>query len=192
MAANDIAQRDETLPIEGVQRTEFDFGDFDHSKIPFEENEIPVIVIGSSMIGMSLQLFLGFHGSAIRQRAALFQLRTIEIFRQLGLEEAFREESKTVIDLDGGMLLTDVSYQGKELAIVQGSDPKKIAEISPCVRFWLTQDMYEPWVRERATILQDPRRALRGKGRPRGGSGPRYRDGQVPQVQDPVFGRLRW
>ncbi|KAM6509531.1 hypothetical protein FALCPG4_017182 [Fusarium falciforme] len=161
MAARGISQRDETLPTEGGQRTEFDFDDFDHSNIPFEKDELPVVVIGSSMIGMSLQLFLGFHGiksvafdrhpsTATRQRAALFQLRTIEIFRQLGLEEAFREESETVFDLDGGILLTDALYQGKTLSIVQGSDPKKISQISPCTRLWLTQDMYEPWVRERA------------------------------------------
>lgn len=62
MARQGISQRDETLPTEGGQRTEFDFDDFDHSGIPFEKDELPVAVIGSSMIGMSLQLFLGFHG----------------------------------------------------------------------------------------------------------------------------------
>lgn len=39
------------------------FGDFDHSAIPLEAEEWPVIIIGSSMIGMMTGLLLGYHGS---------------------------------------------------------------------------------------------------------------------------------
>lgn len=38
------------------------FGDFDHSNIPFEDEEWPVVIIGSSMVGMMTGLLLGYHG----------------------------------------------------------------------------------------------------------------------------------
>lgn len=37
-------------------------GDFDHSHIPFEDEEWPVVIIGSSMVGMVTGLLLGYHG----------------------------------------------------------------------------------------------------------------------------------
>lgn len=55
-------QVDDTIPIAQSARTEFDFGDFDHSSIPFEKEEWPVIVIGSSMVGMTLGVILGYYG----------------------------------------------------------------------------------------------------------------------------------
>lgn len=40
-----------------------DFPDtFGHSDIPLEKEAWPVIVIGSIMVAVSLQLLLGFHG----------------------------------------------------------------------------------------------------------------------------------
>ncbi|GME47295.1 FAD binding domain-containing protein [Neofusicoccum parvum] len=160
-----VGMRDETLPIPGAPRTEFDFPDtFDHSQIPLEKEEWPVIVIGSSMVGMSLQLMLGFHGvkslsfdrhpsTATRTRAALFLLRSIEIFRQLSLEPALRAASATNFDLDSGMLLTTALAGGTVLGAVQESDAARTAHATPCARLWLTQDMYEPWVQERAGAL---------------------------------------
>ena len=56
-----ISQKDETVLL-GARRTEFDFGEFDHSKIPLDETEWPVIIIGSSMVGMTLSILLGYHG----------------------------------------------------------------------------------------------------------------------------------
>ena len=38
------------------------FGDFDHSNIALEAEEWPVIIIGSSMVGMMTGLLLGYHG----------------------------------------------------------------------------------------------------------------------------------
>jgi hypothetical protein len=55
-------QVDDTIPLGHSKRTLFDFEDFDHSSIPFEKETWPVIIIGSSMVGMTLGVLLGFHG----------------------------------------------------------------------------------------------------------------------------------
>lgn len=60
-------QINDTIPLKGSQRTQFEFPDtFDHSNIPLENDEIPVVIIGSSMVGMFMGLLLGFHGHVNR------------------------------------------------------------------------------------------------------------------------------
>lgn len=59
---NGPSQFDDTIPITQSQRTLFEFGTFDHSEIPLEPEEWPVIIIGSSMVGMTLGVLLGYHG----------------------------------------------------------------------------------------------------------------------------------
>lgn len=56
-----LKNNDETV-LRGAQHTEFSFGDFDHSKIPLDEKRWPVIIIGSSMVGMTLSILLGYYG----------------------------------------------------------------------------------------------------------------------------------
>lgn len=173
-----LAQQDETV-LEGAQRTEFDFGEFDHSAIPLESTHYPVMINGSSMIGMTLGTLLGYHGyvygayepnflvyisltdlvsiksisidrhpsTATHPRAALFLLRSVEIFRQLGVEAQLERESSLNFDLDAGMLVLEQLVEGKVLAKVQEADPVKTAEITPSRRLWLTQNMFEPLVR---------------------------------------------
>jgi len=55
-------QVDDTIPLAQSKRTLFEFGEFDHSAIPLEKEEWPVIIIGSSMVGMTLGVLLGYHG----------------------------------------------------------------------------------------------------------------------------------
>jgi len=58
----DPRQVDDTIPMAQSQKTVFEFCDFDHSAIPLEKEEWPVIIIGSSMVGMTLGVLLGYHG----------------------------------------------------------------------------------------------------------------------------------
>lgn len=88
--------------------------------------------------------------TAIHPRAALFLLRSVEIFRQLGLDEQLRENSAENFDLDAGMLITDKLVGGKVIMALQESDPDEVAKVSPVDRFWLTQNMFEPLMRDRA------------------------------------------
>lgn len=41
---------------------DFAFRDFDHSSIILEKEEWPVIILGSSLVGMVTGLLLGYHG----------------------------------------------------------------------------------------------------------------------------------
>lgn len=89
--------------------------------------------------------------TATHPRAALFLLRSVEIFRQLGVEAELVRESSLNFDLDAGMLVLEQLVGGKVLAKLQEADPAKVAEITPCKRLWLTQNMFEPLVRTLGT-----------------------------------------
>ncbi|KAJ5547314.1 hypothetical protein N7494_004899 [Penicillium frequentans] len=155
-----FTHKDETI-LRGAQRTDFNFDDLDHKNIPLEEKEWPVIIIGSSMVGMTLSILLGYHGiksisfdrhpsTATHPRAALFLLRTMEVFRQLGLDNEMETESASDFDLNAGMLMVDKLIGGKVLARMQEADPIQTAKITPCKRLWLTQNMFEPLLRREA------------------------------------------
>lgn len=88
--------------------------------------------------------------TAIHPRAALFLLRSVEIFRQLGLMEVMRNESALNFDLDAGMIIVEQLVGGKTIMSLQESDPVEVAKVSPCVRLWLTQNMFEPLLRREA------------------------------------------
>ena len=66
--------------------------------------EVPVLIIGGSLAGLSAALFLNWHGvptlnverhgsTAIHPRTGHFHLRTLELFRQVGLEQAIVQAS---------------------------------------------------------------------------------------------------
>ncbi|TKX22759.1 FAD-binding domain-containing protein 24 [Elsinoe australis] len=157
-----VSQIDDTIPMAGSTRTEFRFDpNFDHSSIPLQSEKWPVMIIGSSMVGMSFGVMLGYHGiksasfdrhpsTAIHPRAALFLLKSIEIFRQLGLDEIMTKESASNFDLDAGMIIVEKLVGGKTLMSMQESDPNEVAKVSPVQRLWLTQNMFEPLLRQRA------------------------------------------
>lgn len=57
-----LAEVDETLSASSLKKSAFSYKGFDHSKIPFADEQWPVIIIGSSMVGKMLGLLLGYHG----------------------------------------------------------------------------------------------------------------------------------
>ena len=77
--------------------------------------EVPVLITGGSLVGMSTALLLGYHGigsltverhrgTAIHPRAAMINQRTMEIFRSVGLEQTVREKSGEQFDQDGAIV----------------------------------------------------------------------------------------
>lgn len=88
--------------------------------------------------------------TAIHPRAALFLLRTVEVLRQLNLDERLTKESEEMFDLNAGMIIVEKLYKGKVIARMQESDPEKTAQVTPCSRLWLTQNMFEPLLRSEA------------------------------------------
>ncbi|UPX20210.1 uncharacterized protein EKO05_0010450 [Ascochyta rabiei] len=139
-----------------------EFGSFDHSEIPLEKEEWPVIIIGSSMVGMMTGLLLGYHGiksisfdshapSGTHPRAAGLNYRTVEILRQLGLDKLAQAESAKEFDVNAGMLVVEKIIGGKVIAQVQEKDAEIITEVTPGEGWlWITQAMFEPLLRANA------------------------------------------
>ncbi|KAL6704162.1 hypothetical protein ACN47E_008722 [Coniothyrium glycines] len=146
----------------GANIKEVVFGDFDHSGIPLEDEEWPVLIIGSSMVGMMTGLLLGYHGiksisfdrhepSGTHPRAAGLNYRTVEILRQLGLEDVAKAESAKEFDIDAGMLIVEKLVGGKTIALVQENDAAQVKSVTPCSSWlWITQAMFEPLLRANA------------------------------------------
>ncbi|HEY2602557.1 MAG TPA: FAD-dependent monooxygenase [Thermoleophilaceae bacterium] len=124
------------------------------------DESVPVLIVGGSMVGLSTAAFLGWHGvralaverhggTAIHPRAAHFHLRTLEVFRAVGLEPAVRTKSEEQYDSDGGISAIE-SLAGKEIAKYIPSLNAGVELVSPSRRLFLTQESLEPILREHA------------------------------------------
>ena len=133
------------------------------------DREAPVLIAGGGLVGLSLAMFLAQHGVrslAIERlrggspmpRAAHFHLRTLELFRLAGVEEAVKVQSEQEFLPEGAIVMMD-SLAGRKLADIIGSLNAGVEEVSPCRRLFITQPGLEP--------------ILRGSGRGGRGHGPR-------------------
>jgi hypothetical protein len=80
--------------------------------------EVPVLVVGGSLVGLTTALLLAVErhaGTAIHPRAGRFQIRTIEILREMGLEDEVREKARETYDPEGGIIAVE-SLAGAEVA----------------------------------------------------------------------------
>ncbi|TKA28761.1 hypothetical protein B0A54_15950 [Friedmanniomyces endolithicus] len=123
--------------------------------------ETPVLIIGSSMVGMTLSALLAQKGisdcltiekhssTAIHPRAALFHPRTMQIYRELGLYDAMKTESYKHYDKHAGLHAVE-TLAGKSLGTWMKDINEGLEEISPTSRLFLTQQMFEPLLREHA------------------------------------------
>src|SRR3954454_17245201 len=127
------------------------------------DEEIPVLIIGGSLVGLTTALLLGHHGvpalaverhagTAIHPRAGHFQLRTMELLRQVGLEARAREKSLETYSETGGIIAVE-SLAGRELATYVKELNEGVEGFSPTVRVFINQDVLEPLLRERALEL---------------------------------------
>ena len=125
--------------------------------------EVPVLVIGGSLVGLSAALLLAWHGTesltverhsgtAIRSRAGHFNIRTLEILRSVGLEETVRRRSEQQYPPDGGITNVE-SLAGREIATYFTNLNEGVAEFSPTGRLFINQDALEPILRTRAGEL---------------------------------------
>jgi 2-polyprenyl-6-methoxyphenol hydroxylase-like FAD-dependent oxidoreductase len=122
--------------------------------------EVPVLIVGGSLVGMSTALLLGYHGvralavehhrgTAIHPRAALINQRTMEIFRSVGVEQIVGEKSGQQFDQDGAIMAVE-TLAGKELAWYIANLNEGIRDVSPCTRVFITQSLLEPVLQKRA------------------------------------------
>src|ERR687886_469879 len=125
------------------------------------DDEVPVLIVGGSLVGLTTAMLLGHHGvpslsverhagTAIHPRAGHFQLRTMELLRQLGLEERVRAKSLETYSATGGIIAVE-SLAGRELATYVKELNEGVEGFSPTVRVFINQDALEPIIRERAT-----------------------------------------
>ena len=128
-----------------------------------DEGDVPVLIVGGSLVGLSTALFLAWHGveslvverhsgTAIHPRAGHFNLRTLEILRSAGLEDAIRTKSEEQYPPHGGISNVE-SLAGREIATYFTDLNAGVADFSPTIRLFVNQDALEPILRARAAEL---------------------------------------
>src|SRR5436305_5721507 len=122
-----------------------------------------VLIVGGSLVGLTAAVLLRLHGidclvaerhtgTAIHPRAGHFHLRTVEILRSAGLEEAVRRKGEEHYHPDGGINNVE-SLAGREIASYFPNLNAGVDEFSPTVRLFIDQDDLEPILRARAEEL---------------------------------------
>jgi 2-polyprenyl-6-methoxyphenol hydroxylase-like FAD-dependent oxidoreductase len=131
---------------------------------PIEPDEqIPVLVVGGSLVGLSLSLFLSrlgvehlvverHPGTAIHPRAAMLLQRTIETFRTAGIQDEVLEASQKEFEQDGAIVSVE-SLGGKELDWYFRNVNDGVEHLSPSPRLFVTQIGLEPVIKQRAAEL---------------------------------------
>ncbi|HET7607464.1 MAG TPA: FAD-dependent monooxygenase [Gammaproteobacteria bacterium] len=125
--------------------------------------EVPVLIVGGSLVGLTTALLLARHGvkalaverhsgTAIHPRAGHFQIRTIEILREMGLEDEGRRKARETYDPEGGIIAVE-SLAGKEVARFIPNLNVGVDDRSPTGRLFLDQDVLEPMLRGTAEQL---------------------------------------
>ena len=134
-----------------------------------EKDEVPVLIAGGGMVGLSAATFLAQQGvrsvaierltaSSPLPRAAFFHMRTLEMFRSVGIEERVREQSLQDFVPEGAIVALDY-VAGRKLADIIPNLNEGVDAVSPCRRLFLNQPSLEPILRERAreagaTVIQ--------------------------------------
>lgn len=120
----------------------------------------PVLIVGGSLVGLSLSLFLSWHGVpsilverhagiSPHPRAFNFNVRTMELFRLTGAESAIRRKAPPGFQNSG--ILQAESLVGKEFNwITQSTTASDLSPLSGCI---IGQDALEPLLRARAEEL---------------------------------------
>lgn len=127
------------------------------------DQEVPVLVVGGSLVGLSTSLLLAHHGvkhllverhrgTAIHPRAASFHQRTMEVFRSVGLQPAIEAAAEREFVQNGAIVAVD-SLAGKELAFFYRNYNEGVEDLSPTSRLFITQVGLEPLLRDRAREL---------------------------------------
>ena len=127
------------------------------------DDDVPVLIAGGSLVGMSMAMLLGGHGiaslvverhrgAAIHPRAAFLLQRTMEILRAAGIEADVREGSHAQFEPDGAIMSAE-TLAGREIAYHLPNVNAGVRDMSPCERLFVTQVGLEPMLRARAEAL---------------------------------------
>lgn len=124
------------------------------------DDEVPVLIAGGGLVGLCAATFLaqmGVRSVAVERlkassplpRAAFFHMRTMEMFRAIGIEQAVLEQSEKEFVPEGAIVAMDC-VAGRTLAQIIANLNEGVAAISPCRRLFLNQPSLEPILRARA------------------------------------------
>jgi 2-polyprenyl-6-methoxyphenol hydroxylase-like FAD-dependent oxidoreductase len=124
------------------------------------KDEAPILIAGGGLTGLCAAAFLAQQGirstvierlgtSSPLPRAAFFHMRTMELFRSLGIEDEVREQSSRDFTPEGAIVALE-SLSGRKLADIMPSLNEGVAALSPCRRLYLNQPSLEPILRKRA------------------------------------------
>ena len=127
------------------------------------DEEVPVLIVGGSLVGLTTAVFLGLHGiqataierhpgTAIHPRAGHLQLRTLEIMRAAGLEAELQRLSAERYFPNGGINLMHTIAGGEVASFIPDLN-QGVEEFSPSRRLFVAQDAIEPLLRTRAEEL---------------------------------------
>jgi 2-polyprenyl-6-methoxyphenol hydroxylase-like FAD-dependent oxidoreductase len=125
--------------------------------------EVPVLIVGGSLVGMSTAMLLGHHGirslavehhrgTAIHPRAAMITQRTMEVLRTVGVEQVVLQKSDEQFVQDGAIMAVE-TLAGKEIAYFIANLNEGVRDVSPSLRIFITQSLLEPLLKSRATEL---------------------------------------
>lgn len=125
--------------------------------------EVPVLIVGGSLVGMSTAMLLGHHGirslavehhrgTAIHPRAAMITQRTMEVLRTVGVEQIVLQKSDEQFVQDGAIMAVE-TLAGKEIAYFIANLNEGVRDVSPSLRIFITQSLLEPLLKSRATEL---------------------------------------
>jgi 2-polyprenyl-6-methoxyphenol hydroxylase-like FAD-dependent oxidoreductase len=117
-------------------------------------HDVPVLIVGGSLVGLSTAVFLGHHGvsslvverhrgTAIHPRAALVNQRAVEAYRAVGLEGEVEEAAAREF-VQNGAIVSVESLGGKELDWYFRTINEGVEHISPSARLFVTQIGLEP------------------------------------------------
>src|SRR5678815_4985732 len=81
-------------------------------------DEVPVLLAGGGLVGLSTAMFLAQHGIASLAvepliggsqlpRAAFFHMRTLELFRAAGIEDDVRRQSLMEFEPEGAIVMVE-------------------------------------------------------------------------------------
>ncbi|CNE55013.1 FAD binding domain-containing protein [Mycobacterium tuberculosis] len=127
------------------------------------DHEVPVLIAGGSLIGLTTSLQLAargvphllveqHRGTAIHPRAASFHQGTMEIFRSVGMQEAVDAAAEREFVQNGAIIAVE-SLSGRELQYFYRSYNDGVEGLSPTSRLFITQIGLEPLLRDRARDL---------------------------------------
>ncbi|APU14246.1 MULTISPECIES: FAD-dependent monooxygenase [Actinoalloteichus] len=128
------------------------------------DERVPVLIVGGALAGLSTAVFLASHGvkalvverhpdTLLHPRARGINPRTVETFRQVGLEATLRAEASMNADFGSLPMLRAETLAGREIFSGPADQPDPSGDVSPTTWVPIDQDRLEHVLRAKAVEL---------------------------------------